>query len=164
MDFILFLFIELKLGATAIWTNIEWWNYKFVFFTSRINCMSTGFSIPTNHNRENCLTLSVFTHDCKPDKLKPCIVWIHGGAVSSLEFYLVIINIKCCVYFHGSTLLDQAPKILIIRSFCYANKSFWFPSIIVWVYLVGVRAKSGCKNQMFGYWIQFWFLLLSGFW
>lgn len=28
---------------------------------------------------ENCLHLSVFTHDIKPDKLKPVIVWIHGG-------------------------------------------------------------------------------------
>lgn len=29
---------------------------------------------------ENCLHLSVFTRDIKPDVLKPVMVWIHGGA------------------------------------------------------------------------------------
>lgn len=28
---------------------------------------------------ENCLHLSVFTRDVKPDVLKPVMVWIHGG-------------------------------------------------------------------------------------
>lgn len=30
--------------------------------------------------KENCLHLSVFTHDVKPSVLKPVMVWIHGGA------------------------------------------------------------------------------------
>lgn len=29
---------------------------------------------------ENCLHLSVFTHDIHPNALVPCMVWIHGGA------------------------------------------------------------------------------------
>lgn len=29
---------------------------------------------------ENCLHLSVFTRDIKPEVLKPVMVWIHGGA------------------------------------------------------------------------------------
>lgn len=29
---------------------------------------------------ENCLQLSVYTHDIKPNVLKPVMVWIHGGA------------------------------------------------------------------------------------
>lgn len=29
---------------------------------------------------ENCLHLSVFTKDIKPDTLKPVLAWIHGGA------------------------------------------------------------------------------------
>lgn len=29
---------------------------------------------------ENCLHLSVYTRDIKPDVLKPVMVWIHGGA------------------------------------------------------------------------------------
>lgn len=29
---------------------------------------------------ENCLHLAIFTHDIKPDILKPVIAWIHGGA------------------------------------------------------------------------------------
>lgn len=29
---------------------------------------------------ENCLHLSVFTRDTKPDVLRPVMVWIHGGA------------------------------------------------------------------------------------
>lgn len=29
---------------------------------------------------ENCLHLSVYTHDIKPRVLKPVMVWIHGGA------------------------------------------------------------------------------------
>lgn len=29
---------------------------------------------------ENCLHLSVFTREIKPDVLKPVMVWIHGGA------------------------------------------------------------------------------------
>lgn len=29
---------------------------------------------------ENCLHLSVYTHDLKPATLKPCMVYIHGGA------------------------------------------------------------------------------------
>lgn len=28
---------------------------------------------------ENCLQLSVYTHDVAPSQLKPVIVWIHGG-------------------------------------------------------------------------------------
>lgn len=30
--------------------------------------------------QEDCLHLSVFTRDIKPEKLKPVMVWIHGGA------------------------------------------------------------------------------------
>lgn len=29
---------------------------------------------------ENCLHLSIYTRDIKPEKLKPVMVWIHGGA------------------------------------------------------------------------------------
>lgn len=29
---------------------------------------------------ENCLQLSVYTHDIEPSRLKPVMVWIHGGA------------------------------------------------------------------------------------
>lgn len=40
---------------------------------------------------ENCLHLSVYTLDIKPDTLKPCMVWIHGGAFilgsNSKDFY-----------------------------------------------------------------------------
>lgn len=28
---------------------------------------------------ENCLHLSIYTRDTKPDKLKPVMLWIHGG-------------------------------------------------------------------------------------
>lgn len=40
---------------------------------------------------EDCLHLSVFTRDIKPEKLKPVMVWIHGGAFmlgsNSKDFY-----------------------------------------------------------------------------
>lgn len=40
---------------------------------------------------ENCLHLSVYTRDIKPDTLKPVMVWIHGGAYilgsNSKDFY-----------------------------------------------------------------------------
>lgn len=40
---------------------------------------------------ENCLHLSVYTRDIKPDTLKPVMVWIHGGAFmtgsNSKNFY-----------------------------------------------------------------------------
>lgn len=40
---------------------------------------------------ENCLHLSVYTRDVKPDKLRPVMVWIHGGAFllgsNSKDFY-----------------------------------------------------------------------------
>lgn len=40
---------------------------------------------------ENCLHLSVYTHNIKPDTLKPVMVWIHGGAFllgsNSKDFY-----------------------------------------------------------------------------
>lgn len=29
---------------------------------------------------EDCLHLSVYTHDVKPNTFKPVMVWIHGGA------------------------------------------------------------------------------------
>lgn len=30
---------------------------------------------------EDCLHLSVYTRDVKPETLKPVMVWIHGGAL-----------------------------------------------------------------------------------
>lgn len=40
---------------------------------------------------ENCLHLSVYTLNIKPDTLKPVMVWIHGGAFllgsNSKDFY-----------------------------------------------------------------------------
>lgn len=40
---------------------------------------------------EDCLHLSVYTHDIKPKTLKPVMVWIHGGAFifgsNSKDFY-----------------------------------------------------------------------------
>lgn len=40
---------------------------------------------------ENCLHLSVYTRNEKPDSLKPVMVWIHGGAFilgsNSKDFY-----------------------------------------------------------------------------
>lgn len=40
---------------------------------------------------ENCLHLSVYTRDVKPEQLKPVLVWIHGGAFilgsCSKDFY-----------------------------------------------------------------------------
>lgn len=40
---------------------------------------------------ENCLHLSIYTRDIKPEKLKPVMVWIHGGAFilgsNSKDFY-----------------------------------------------------------------------------
>lgn len=32
---------------------------------------------------ENCLHLTVYTRDFEPDKLKPVMVWFHGGAFIS---------------------------------------------------------------------------------
>lgn len=37
------------------------------------------FITNTMLGNENCLHLSVFTHDVKPEILKPVMIWIHGG-------------------------------------------------------------------------------------
>lgn len=63
---------------------------------------------------ENCLHLSVFTRDIKPDVLKPVMVWIHGGSfilgsnskmLSNPEYLLrndvVVISINYRVGAHG---------------------------------------------------------------
>lgn len=53
-------------------------------------CQSDLVSQRTIGN-ENCLHLSVYTQNIKPDTLKPCMVWIHGGAFilgsNSKDFY-----------------------------------------------------------------------------
>lgn len=54
--------------------------------------------------------------------------------------------------------MDQIPKICIIRNFYYANKSFWFQSIIVWARSVGIRRID--RNMEF---FTFWFLILLKF-
>lgn len=48
---------------------------------------------------ENCLHLSVYTHDIEPSVLKPVMVWIHGGAF--------IVGCKAKEYFNPEFLLRK---------------------------------------------------------
>lgn len=43
-------------------------------------CQQNLFITKIPMGTEDCLHLSVFTHDLRPNTLKPCMVWIHPGA------------------------------------------------------------------------------------
>lgn len=78
---------------------------------------------------EDCLHLSVYTRDIKPDTLKPVMVWIHGGAfligshskeIHSPDFLLrndiVLIAINYRLGAFGKCFL------LIRSSFCFSDE------------------------------------------
>lgn len=69
---------------------------------------------------ENCLHLSVFTRDTKPEALRPVMVWIHGGSfilgsnskmLSNPEYLLradvVVVSINYRVGAHGFLSLND---------------------------------------------------------
>lgn len=81
---------------------------------------------------ENCLHLSVYTTDIKPDKLKPVMVWIHGGAFilgsNSKDYYnpeyllrkdVVVITVNYRLGAFGKLISN------VIYIFFYGSRLFW---------------------------------------
>lgn len=60
-------------------TSDEIINKKFARFGT-MSCQPDLMISKITIGMEDCLHLSVFTHDISPSTLKPCMVWIHGGA------------------------------------------------------------------------------------
>lgn len=43
------------------------------------NCTQVNFLTNEITGSDDCLYLNIYTHSCENDKLRPVMVWIHGG-------------------------------------------------------------------------------------